>query len=604
MIGAGDYQMTELTMVSDPCPLPNQEKKTQSLNKKDSLLYAPLSIVGAVSFDKDAVYIDIGRVNYTKKESLALTDQDGEQVLEESESDDDDAPASLLKNLQDVKSGVDEKMKSSSLRIFKSSKAVNAGDSESDSDSDSDEVGHSKRMSLVAIEELVKPFRNRTENDDDSSSNTESDDSLEESTDEESDSNESDSSDDSNDEVEDESESREGFSEDDDEDSEQEEDANRDGTSALWKTNLAQRAAEAYMGRELSFINLQELIYGKPTSAIISDEEDGPHDSDNDNESDSDDEFFKVRKPDAEKAADENSNSVSQSDAQLLGEDDSSRKVGDSSIDFDVSVWIEEGADSLMESIRNKFVTGNWDKNITPGDGNEEFGDFEDLETGEKFGPNGEIDSDDDLSVNMENTEGMTDEQIRELNAKRKASKKNNFDEEYDEEKMTKVTSATVNDDNVENEYIESLKRAKEARLQRNKEEFGQDGEATRIRHEGFRQGLYVRIRIDGVPCEFIENFKPEFPLILGGLTPQETNRGFIRCRFKKHRWHKKILKCKDPLIFSVGWRRFQSIPVFSTEDQNGRHRYVIILFCFLIPRHHSEIPLVRNLLLSCYYST
>merc|ERR1712226_1082572 len=43
----------------------------------------------------------------------------------------------------------------------------------------------------------------------------------------------------------------------------------------------------------------------------------------------------------------------------------------------------------------------------------------------------------------------------------------------------------------------------------------------------------------------------------------------------KKHRRHKKILKCNDPLIFSVGWRRFQSIPVFSTEDQNRRHRYL-----------------------------
>ena len=109
--------------------------------------------------------------------------------------------------------------------------------------------------------------------------------------------------------------------------------------------------------------------------------------------------------------------------------------------------------------------------------------------------------------------------------------------------------------------------------VKRNKEEFGEDGEGARIRHEGFRQGLYVRVRIDGVPCEFIDSFNPILPLILGGLTPQETNRGFVRCRFKKHRWHKRILKCNDPLILSVGWRRFQSIPVFSTEDQNGRHR-------------------------------
>jgi GTP-binding protein required for 40S ribosome biogenesis len=555
----------------------SQEKKSQSLNKKDSLLYAPLSNVGAVSFDKDAVYIDIGRVNYAKKENLALAGQDGEQVSEDSESDGDDAPASLLKNLQDVKSGVDEKMRKSSLRIFESSKAVNAGSSESESDSDSDEDESSKRMSRVAIEELVKPFRHHTETDD-SSNCTETDDSLGESTDEESESN-------SSDESSDDSEGDEGFSEDEEDAENEEGTSNGDGVSALWKTNLAQRAAEAYVGRELSFVNLQELIYGKMKSAIISDEEDGAHDSDGENESDSDDEFFKLRKPDLEKTASGTSNSVSQSDAQLLGEADSSRRIGEDSKDFDVSPWIEEGTDSLIESIRNKFVTGDWDKGGSPGDDAEEFGDFEDLETGEKYGPNGEIDSNDEDSVSDDNTEGMTDEQIRELNAKRKASKKNNFDEEYDEEKMTKVASGTVNDENVESEYIESLKRAKEARLQRHKEEFGQDGEATRIRHEGFRQGLYVRIRIDGVPCEFIENFKPEFPLILGGLTPQETNRGFIRCRFKKHRWHKKILKCNDPLIFSVGWRRFQSIPVFSTEDQNGRHRYVELFSYLFISR-------------------
>merc|ERR1712038_27539 len=137
------------------------------------------------------------------------------------------------------------------------------------------------------------------------------------------------------------------------------------------------------------------------------------------------------------------------------------------------------------------------------------------------------------------------------------------------------ISSTNPGDENAENEYLDSLKREKEARLRRNKEEFGEDGESSRLRLEGFRQGLYCRIRIDGIPAEFTECFDPNKPVILGGLTPQETNRGYIRCRFKKHRWHKKILKCNDPLIFSVGWRRFQSIPVFSTEDQNSRHRYL-----------------------------
>ncbi len=129
------------------------------------------------------------------------------------------------------------------------------------------------------------------------------------------------------------------------------------------------------------------------------------------------------------------------------------------------------------------------------------------------------------------------------------------------------------NDESAEKDYMESLQREKEARLRRNEDEFGEEGERARLAHEGFRQGLYCRIRIDNIPANFMSSFDPHMPLVLGGLTPQETNLGLIRCRFKKHRWHKRILKCNDPLVFSMGWRRFQSVPVFSTEDENGRHR-------------------------------
>ena len=63
--------------------------------------------------------------------------------------------------------------------------------------------------------------------------------------------------------------------------------------------------------------------------------------------------------------------------------------------------------------------------------------------------------------------------------------------------------------------------------------------------------------------------------MVLGGLLPHEMAMGYIRARVKRHRWHRRVMKSNDPLIFSIGWRRFQSLPVYAIEDINDRQRYL-----------------------------
>ncbi|KAL3922182.1 MAG: hypothetical protein SGILL_002342 [Bacillariaceae sp.] len=560
LIGVGDYGMAEVSPLPDPCPIPDKEQK--SLKKKDALLFAPLSNVGAVSFDKDAIYIDIGKANYTKKENIQTGDNES---IEEADFDPEE-PAGMLKGLQDVDAAVDERMERSTLRLFKGSKAVEAGSDEEDdeseeeeSDGDDDDDDGSENAAMFDTKgSSLSQTRQKHQYDTYTSDNESSEGGRSDSEDNDDDSasggdSESDSDSDSD-------------------DGDHNETENSHGHQSSWKSGIAERAAQSFLERQASVLNLQELIYGSSKSKFVTDEENGDDGSDSE-----DDEFFKLKK--STRDSTNPSKSKGTEPASLLGEEDSSRLISGDMERIDTEAWLLEEGEDLIESLRDKFVTGHWEKSGDGDDDGLDLGDFEDLETGEQYGPNGEVlsggdDEGSDSDEDGDPTAGMTDEEIRAYHAEKKARQKKGFDDEYDEEKKSKGMG-DMQDDEAENEYLETLKRQKEEKLKRNQEEFGSEGQRSRLRHEGFRQGVYCRIRIDGVPAAFLANYNPEFPLVLGGLTPQETNLGFVRCRFKKHRWHRRILKCNDPLVFSIGWRRFQSIPTYSTEDENGRHRYL-----------------------------
>ena len=83
LIGCGDYDVDSITLLEDPCPLPDQDKmvskskdddgnKVKVVNRKSlksnkaSLLYAPMANMGSLTYDQDATYIDLSHVNYTK----------------------------------------------------------------------------------------------------------------------------------------------------------------------------------------------------------------------------------------------------------------------------------------------------------------------------------------------------------------------------------------------------------------------------------------------------------------------------------------------------------------------------------------------------------
>ena len=68
--GVGDCEVSELAELPDPCPLPSTEKKQRKLDERSKLLYAPMSDVGGLLYDKDAVYIsmDDRNVNFSKRD--------------------------------------------------------------------------------------------------------------------------------------------------------------------------------------------------------------------------------------------------------------------------------------------------------------------------------------------------------------------------------------------------------------------------------------------------------------------------------------------------------------------------------------------------------
>ncbi|KAI3913253.1 hypothetical protein MKW92_046682 [Papaver armeniacum] len=95
--------------------------------------------------------------------------------------------------------------------------------------------------------------------------------------------------------------------------------------------------------------------------------------------------------------------------------------------------------------------------------------------------------------------------------------------------------------------------------------------EESRFEIDSFRLGTYLRFRVLGVPFEMVANHDPCQPILVGGISRAEDNVGHMQVRLTQHSWHTNRLKTKDPIIVSVGWRRYQTTPIYY-QDSNGRH--------------------------------
>ena len=586
LVGAGDFSISSLSVLDDPCPMPaGREGKDHeaggntTLKVKDSMLYAPMANVGRVQVDKDGgVYINIKNVHYTKPESLRPQEHEELPTYTESSS----GPAALLRELQEGgrKGGVLEQLQEAEMSLFGGSKKLSGSDV--------------KKLS----EEQEENSRGST--DDSSSIESEPSDNGSGEDDSNSDSNESSSSNsksdrDSGDDSDDDEVSLGGEASYDDDNEDESDDESTESMPPKARTGrqvgpLANATPE----------NMMELVYGR---GWVDGKVGQTLEAEEDIDGDSGDELFTIRKP-----ADNNkylrSNALDSSRVQpvkLAFDPAPASRQSRMAIEWgsdgeeieEDGAKDDEGTHAFYESVRNKFVTSKegWARikgqsgsiESQGNDSDEEgYGDFEDLETGESFASAGsstnsmnreshdairgsgeegesESESESESEEDRERSNLAIDEELRMMNAKKKAQAKKDFDSNYDKEKMgmgdgeAGAASKDKGEDEEESRYLETVQRLQEEVRERNKAEFGEDGENSRLKMEGFRQGLYVRIVLKEVPAEFIHNFNSSRPCVLGGLLPHEMAMGFVRARVKRHRWHKRILKSSDPLVFSVG---------------------------------------------------
>jgi len=100
----------------------------------------------------------------------------------------------------------------------------------------------------------------------------------------------------------------------------------------------------------------------------------------------------------------------------------------------------------------------------------------------------------------------------------KKQKLKAQFNEEYDQKEQ-----------DVEQDFFSEMKQKLAGQAELNKSTFEGVADELRWQLEGFPVGCYVRMEIKGIPCELMETFDPQQPLIVGGLSPGEEQLSYLQ---------------------------------------------------------------------------
>lgn len=481
--GVGDYDIEDIAMLPDPCPLPSQLKK-RSLNDRERLVYAPMSDVGGLLFDRDAMYVDIPewKMQYSKPTVGGAEDGVGE---------------AMVRDLQRTNIGVDEKLDQAQIQLFANGEGILGADLDFLSHNPDVLHGEGVEDESDESEEEVQEDTDESDDSDDDDDNYYDDnnndddripseqfklrekpieqqlvspggrtrrralfpaDSVAEKDkitfdDEDSDEDYEVSPKSSN--------HGNGITNgaDNDDDKYEEEGL---GAAARWKARMLERASTLFSDRAA---DLQEIIYGNSSNDISEKLADSL-------DSEEDEDFLRPVRRDGRSRNLPVKDGREEEENMLDVDVDSSRNKFSAD---SINRWCEEGA---TEALRDRFVTGDWSEGAAradarpmedsdgDGDGDDEddvFGEFEDVETGKHFAG--------------DTIEEADDAVVKDIAAK-KAAKKAAFDVEYDESGggkgirdalIPKKKGINKDEESEEETFYDAMKREMAERAERTK---------------------------------------------------------------------------------------------------------------------------------------